>query len=677
MRTVPQNAVIALRHNADVVLACAVSAASFLLIFGPGILNPYYQDWLLTGGDLSQGYIPWLFYLHAPWQFPLGLTNDIFYPYQAGISQVDSIPLFALIFKTFSFLFNGDFQYVGLFGFINFLLQAAFGILILRKATESFILRIIGVIFVIFAPVMLYRTFDHTALTAQWLVLAGLYLALSKYENALVRWEIGKWSLLMVLAILIMPYFVIMLVVILSFNILAGFKTDRKTVFHSAALFIIPNAAGVAAIKIIGALSDADQAPRFTHWDNSFNFNAFLNPLGWSASLGDLKLAVPYQYEGFAYLGLGVILLLAAALAFTVTLWVKNRNDVKTVFNKFTILVLGLALTSVLISTGGLFSFGDHVLFLWQVPYIKLINFFRSTGRFIWIAVYIITFFALFKLIRFPKKQILIPFLILCAAIQIFDMRGKLMEKRLIVRKTPLVDIEKFRPVRQALGDKFKHITFFGYSNAINQGQLYNIAYFAAQNRLTVNDYYSDRKPPGRINQYIAYQIDRYAKGEPEDDNLYVVNNLYLGELDFPVYKVDDLFLSSAKPLDGLDQISFEEYPWKLSENILPKNNRFLRRGADIEEGRVLGAGGTSFGPRLALPAGAYRIDIKGQNLDRIRYGAMSATNNNIRHSLIEHTNQAVSYIAVMPAVPDAEFIVINDAEGNLLISSITVNKAE
>jgi hypothetical protein len=677
MRTVLLNTAIAVKNNADIVLACIISATLFLLVFGAEILNPYYQDWLLTGGDISLGYIPWLFYLHSPWQFPLGVIDDLFYPYQVGISQVDALPIFALIFKLFSFLFNGDFQYVGLFAFTAFLLQAVFGILILRKATESFILRIIGVLFVIFAPIMLYRTIYHTALSSHWLILAGLYLALSKYEDAAVRWEIGKWSLLMVLAILIMPYFVIMLVIILSFTILAGFRTDRKTVFRSAALFIVPCAAGVTAIKIIGALSDAAQAPRFLQWENSFNFNAFFNPLGWSAVLGDLKHAGPYQYEGFAYLGLGVILILTAAFALTVTQWVKNRESVKTVFNKFTLLVLGLFLTSVLCSTGGLFSFGDHVFFLWHIPYIKFINFFRSTGRFIWIAVYILTFFALFKLIKFPKKQILISFLILCAAIQIRDVKGQLIEKHNIIRKTPVVNIEKFSSLRQSLGDNFKHIIFFGYTNAINQDQLYNIAYFAAKNRLTINDYYSDRKPPARTNQYIAYQIDKYTKGEPEDDNLYVINNLYLDKLDFPVYMVDDLFFSSATPLDGLNPISFEEYPWKLPENILPKNNRFLRRGADIEEGRVLAPGGVSFGPRLALPAGAYRIDIKGQNLGRIRYGAMSATNNNIRHSLIEHTEQGVSYIALLQTVPDAEFIVINDAGENLLISSITVNKAE
>jgi hypothetical protein len=676
MRTVLLNTAIAVKNNADIVLACIISATLFLVVFGAGILNPYYQDWLLIGDDLSQIHISWLFYLHSPWQFPLGVVNNLFYPYQMGISQVNAIPAFALIFKAFSFLFKGDFQYVGLFGFINFLLQAIFGILILRKATESFILRIIGVLFIIFAPIMLYRTIHHIALTSHWFILAGLYLALLKYENYAVRWEIGKWSLLMVLAILIMPYFVVMLVIILSFSILANFKTDRKTVLRSTALFLVPCAAGVTAIKIIGALSNADQAPRFLQWENSFNFNAFFNPLGWSAVLGDLKHAGPYQYEGFAYLGLGVILILTAAFVLTVTQWVKNRESVKSIFNKFTLLVLGLFLTSVLCSTGGLFSFGDHIFFLWQIPYIKFINFFRGTGRFIWIAVYILTFFALFKLIKFPKKQILIPFLILCAAIQIRDMKDKLIEKHDIIRETPVINIEKFHSLQQSLDGNFNHIIFFGYNNAINQEQLYNIAYFAAKNRLTINDYYLDSKPSGRINQYIAYQIDNYTKGKP-DDNLYVINNLYLDKLDFPVYRVDNLFFSSAAPLDGLNPISFEKYPWKLPDNILPKNNRFLRRGADIAEGRVLGPGGVSFGPRLALPAGAYRIDIKGQNLGRIRYGAMSATNNNIRHSLIEHTEQGVSYIALLQTVPDAEFIVINDAGENLLISSITINKAE
>jgi hypothetical protein len=662
-------------NNRDILIACLISTAAFLLLYGIKILNPYYEEWLLVGGDLSQTHIAWLFYLNSPWHYPLGVLYNIFYPYAVGVSQFNPIPLFALFFKIFSFLFNGDFQYIGLFGFITFILQPVFAVLILRKATNSALLRIVGALFIIFAPIMLYRPFHHLALASHWLILAALYLGLIKYDNLSVRYEIAKWSFLMVLAVLIFPYFNVMLAGILAFSVLAGIKRDKLTLLRSAALFAIPCAVGLLTIKIIGVLADTDHSQNFTQWENSFNLNAFFNPLGWSAVLPTLKHAIIYQYEGFAYLGLGTIILLAAAVMLTIYQWVKDKKTLREIFNKKTLIIIAMALSFVLLSTGGLISFGEHVILHIRVPNIKYINFFRSTGRFIWPTVYIIIFFSLFKLLSVRKIKLILPFILLCAAIQLFDIKGGLVSKHREIKTPLVVDIGKFEPLKGAL-EGFEHITFLGYENAVNMDQLYNIAYFAVKNQLSINDFYSDRKPK-KINQYIAYQIDKYSKGEFEKGTFYIINNLYLKRLDFPVYKMGDLYFSTSEPLEGLTPMTIDEYPWKLSNDILPKNNRFLRRGADIENGRILAQGGFSFGPRLAVGSGMYRIDIIGQNLSAVRFGAASGVNNNIRHSILEHTPEKISYIALLPSIPDAEFIIINDGINAALINSMTINAIE
>ena len=94
------------KNSASFLLGAVIGGVVFLCIFGARILDFTYVDWLLHSNDLegsidlSQHYLGWEFYRRTPWQFPLGLTEGIYWD-KVSVIYTDSIPLFAFSLPTF------------------------------------------------------------------------------------------------------------------------------------------------------------------------------------------------------------------------------------------------------------------------------------------------------------------------------------------------------------------------------------------------------------------------------------------------------------------------------------------------------------------------------------------------------------------------------------------------
>ena len=105
----------------------------FLAIYG---ISPviFTEDSFIINGyiekDISQHYSGWMLYRNSPWRFPVGLGENIAYPYGNVVSFTDSIPMFAIFFKLFRAILPETFQYFGLFVMLCFMLQGAFAALL-------------------------------------------------------------------------------------------------------------------------------------------------------------------------------------------------------------------------------------------------------------------------------------------------------------------------------------------------------------------------------------------------------------------------------------------------------------------------------------------------------------------------------------------------------------------
>lgn len=417
-------------------IGALVGLAVFLIIYGFAPLNPFNENFVITGyleKDIAQHYAGWKLFRNSDWSFPLGVGQNIEYPYGGSVSYTDSIPLFAIFFKLISPVLPHTFQYFGIFVCLCFVLQGLFGSLLTNLFTDCKTYCGLSALLLCFAPVMVERAFRHCALTAHFIILAALYYYFKNKKSCCKSYI--PFYIINILAITIHPYFLPF-----SFAIMFAFamedffiaKNRIKSVLHILASIIVTLAVGYC----IGAFYNKGGMATLGYGYFSMNLNALFNPVSkgfagennWSAVLGDR----PYfggQTEGFAYLGLGIIL--AAAIS-AVLLLTKQRQDIIVFVKKhFGIIFSAFCLTIFAIGDG--VYYGGLLLFRYPVSeeiIIKYFNIFRGNGRFGWILFYLLFLFALYGISKYLNSKKVAAF-VLCAIcfVQIFDLSDVLIEK--------------------------------------------------------------------------------------------------------------------------------------------------------------------------------------------------------------------------------------------------------
>ena len=85
-------------------LSALFGALLFVMIYGPYVLNPFYDGWIFMTGerDLPQHYLGFCLYRSSPWQFPIGLVTTASFPHDMSVIYTDAIPLFAFLGKLLS-----------------------------------------------------------------------------------------------------------------------------------------------------------------------------------------------------------------------------------------------------------------------------------------------------------------------------------------------------------------------------------------------------------------------------------------------------------------------------------------------------------------------------------------------------------------------------------------------
>eukprot|EP01034_Spumella_vulgaris_P003259 gene3259-4202_t len=172
---------------------------------------------------------------------------------------------------------------------------------------------------------MLLRVYGHEALMAHFLVLAAL-------QRSLVPWRWGPWLALGACSVLVHPYLALMTGVLgigaaLSALALRELAPGRLAM-QAAASLALCGALAWAAGYFIGGGSQVSSgghgffSANLLTWADPMNWQAFLAQHGrdvargreWSLLLPPQVQATAGQYEGFAYLGAGVLVLVMLAL---------------------------------------------------------------------------------------------------------------------------------------------------------------------------------------------------------------------------------------------------------------------------------------------------------------------------------------------------------------------------
>ncbi|MEX3931234.1 DUF6311 domain-containing protein [Paraburkholderia phymatum] len=377
-------------------IPCLIGALFFWGYTGGGILDPENINWLLaSNGDPVQHYVGWNFFRNEPFfQWPFG--KNLAYGEQLGSSIVftDSIPLLAFIFRPFSAVLPSTFQYFGIWILLCFILQAVFAWLLLSRSINERLLLIVSTCFFVFSPPMIWRLSGHEALMGHWLILAALCIYLAD------RRKLFLWPLLLSVAALIHAYLCAMCAAIWLADVIRRRYFKTATARQLTLEFAVTIACLVFVMLFAGYfVSKSVSAGGFGEF--RMNLLSFVEP----GPIWSTFYSTQYNggdYEGFAFLGVGMLILVALTL---VTMY-RNRDSVP--WNRY--LCLPLAILSgvlILYALSDRISFGPYDLFNYRLPKFlqKVTDTFRVSGRFVWPVFYLLelSVFSIF-LRNVPRK---------------------------------------------------------------------------------------------------------------------------------------------------------------------------------------------------------------------------------------------------------------------------------
>lgn len=419
---------------------CLLGILCFVFIYGIKVINPLYDAWIFYGDmDIQQHYVGFCHLRNASWSFPLGIIRSLSEPYDMSVIYTDSIPLFALIFKVFSGVLPVHFQYFGLFGLMSFALMGGVSVILIRRFTDRLEICLTGSLLFIVSIPLLHRMFYHTALTAQWIIILALvfwfYIDINDGKN--IKKMCLIWGLMGVICVSIHSYYVFMTGIILGIQVLEGIVKEKKIKINHILPVVSFCVTVVATLWLLGGFYGAGEVTTGGFSDFNGNLNCLINPMDYSKFFKGLPFNGTFEYEGFGYIGFGVILLLIAALVTIIRELVMQSNDgqsikfsikskltVRRVFIIFTVIV------SVILTCFPNFSFNDKSLLRIPLPgpIKQLLGVCRTNGRFVWIAMYVVILAAIYFVCKnYNKKWVKVLFFA-AVFIQLFEFSGKLSE---------------------------------------------------------------------------------------------------------------------------------------------------------------------------------------------------------------------------------------------------------
>lgn len=403
--------------------ALLLGLAAFLLVVGPAPLDPTNIAWL-ADADAATNYLGWAFYRASPWGWPPAANPAYGMDVAGSVMMADANPLMAFLFKFLSPILPTPFQYFGWWLLLCFLLQAGFAHAIARRMTAYPEQRLAITLLVLFAPFFLIRIATpavfHMTLCGQWQLLAAMWLYLSP---GLPR-RTFAWSALLVAAVLTHPYLLALVAAIWLADILRaliGGEAPLPKILAGGAIALV-SAAAVAKLSGVFWLEGAGRPSTPTTMSVEWGFGIYkanlltaIDPGGWSRFLPDIDTK-PEQIEGFAYLGLGILLLAPAALV----RWNRLRPQWRFVPKHLPVILVLLG--SALFSLSDYLELERHMFHVpWPSPLVGLGNLFRSTGRFVWPIAYAAMFLVAWGVAHGWRRSVASLLLVAASAVQIVD----------------------------------------------------------------------------------------------------------------------------------------------------------------------------------------------------------------------------------------------------------------
>jgi len=508
------------------------STLVFFYFTGGLLLNFSYVDWL-SPGDSQYHWINWLFFKESTF-FQLPLLKNYNYGMELSTSMAlnDSLPIMALVFKPFSDFLPFEFQYFGLWIFICFILQGQIALSMLEKITKNQWICLLGACFFVLSPPFLWRLWGHYALMGHWLIILGI---VNFYAP---KFSLKQWIFTIILTSLVNAYILAIVLSLLFFDLI--FRVWCKEIRIKPALLSLLQilSAFFASLYLFGYLIGGLRFGSGGYSVYRANLNTFFNDNGlWSFLIPNLG-SIPNDYEGFAFLGIGMIFLLALIIIEAIV----DRKIIFPSLNKRNTLFLILSLSWFVFAVTNKITFGANILFEFDLPNIFSIitRPLRSSGRMTWLIFYAIYFFIFFAISRSKRVKLYLFLLPLLLGVQAIDMggaaslfRSKISHTREYYANTvspeTLVTLNTFweSPLNskewEIIKTKYKKVIYVYPGNRPDNA--FPLLYFAAKHNLSTNFGYFSRYRSSKKAGVYAKLKHRISNNDYDKAGLYVFGN--------------------------------------------------------------------------------------------------------------------------------------------------------
>jgi len=384
---------LALKYRESIAIPFLIGIFGFLYTMPLKVLNPFFTKWLLHG-DSAQHYLGWIFFKNSGWHFPFGSNPNFGNSSSSTIVYSDSFPLLAIVLKFLLGAVHTNFQFFGIAVLLCFILQATISYRIFQFFALPKYLAAIGTVFLTITPAMLFRLRDHTSLSAQFLILIAIYLYLLSPQ----KFSVTKWNFLLVFTLGIQFYIFAM---ILPFYV-ASFLARSADSLKSKIIFFLKNLLYSSIFCLVAGFLYGYKFGSAAGWGFGHfkaNLLALINSQGFASNIFNFRQGTG-EYEGYGFLGLGLIGILAFSLSGQVA-----RNYLAGLEARYSHLKFIIFLTYLFALTPNL-GIGKYQIKLFEkIPLDGIFGILRSSGRFIWVTIYLVSIFAFVGLSKVFNKQ--------------------------------------------------------------------------------------------------------------------------------------------------------------------------------------------------------------------------------------------------------------------------------
>jgi Family of unknown function (DUF6311) len=591
---------------------------------------------VFDNGDIAQHISGWWYYAKDSWHFPLLHTGRLNHPEGVSIALTDSIPLMALLFKALLTLFPSllpeNFHYFGWWMGLVFIAQAVSAVMLMRAlGAKSLFALIVSIGFALTWPV-LHARYHHAALMMQSIIIFALAFYFSGRSKA---WSSNKTSFafmaLSLVGLTVHPYFLPFVA-----GVFVAFMADQVVKGESWILQLKRLLAfGVALGLTMWALGYLDRKAPLAGFGDFF-FLDLKHPFCGGGNLIKCGIGPVYEfpyYEGFNYLGAGLLLLIPFALLFNL----KALHSLPKKYPALMLLVFGFFLYAL----SNRVRYAGVEIFSYPLP--SWLHFltgtFRASGRFFWLVSLLVLFVTLASLV---KKRALLPTLVISCllttalVLQVKDVRPWLDRIKTEAKKPSKLNYADWAPVMaqvdklvmyptyQCAHPHYQHYIWVmqmaGYfGKQLNSGYVARSNLNCAADKLAINQPFLPRHL--YVLSSAVYANAPFTQGFELPKPFHEA--MQRGEC---VRRIDDMiclpgstteFWNSLAPVASPIAMIDNGRRWGVTEysTVIGKP---IGKGLDqrLVPRLATEAGWLSFGPFLSLPVGQYRYSLNYSSND-------------------------------------------------------------